>query len=114
MVWVGCIFCSIVARDIPAQVVYEDERVLAFRDINAVAPEHILVIPKQHIARLDEQGAEDCAKAVFSAIGHLVRTLDFADAGYRVVCNTGPDGGQTVAHLHFHVLGGRQMQWPPG
>ena len=114
MIRVGCIFCSIVARDIPASIIYEDERIMAFRDINPVAGQHILVIPRQHIERFDAEGAAEHAADIFSVIGQLVKELGIADSGYRVVCNTGPDGGQTVDHLHFHVLGGRPMQWPPG
>lgn len=110
----GCIFCSIAAGQIPAQVVYEDDRMLAFRDINPVAPEHVLVIPKAHVGRIDEEGAMDFAADVFRVIARLAGELGLAERGYRVVCNSGPEGGQSVDHLHFHVLGGRQLQWPPG
>lgn len=114
MIRLECIFCSIVARTISAQVLYEDERIMAFRDVRPVAPQHVLVVPKRHVARLDAEGAAEHAAGIFLAIAQLVKALGIDESGYRVVCNSGPDGGQTVDHLHFHVLGGRPMQWPPG
>lgn len=110
-----CIFCKIVAGDIPATKIFEDERVIVFRDLHAQAPTHFLVIPRQHIESLAAASAEDAA-----LLGHLTATAARVAAqqnltqGYRVVVNTGSDGGQTVSHLHLHVLGGRQMHWPPG
>jgi len=109
------IFGKIIRREIPAEIVYEDDLALAFKDINPQAPVHILVIPKQRIARLSDAESQEHA-----LMGHLLLTAKrVADQqglanGYRVVINNGPDGGQTVDHLHLHILGGRQMQWPPG
>lgn len=109
------IFGKIIRREIPADIVYEDELALAFRDIQPQAPVHILVIPKQPIAKLSDAESQD-----HRLMGHLLLTAKrvadqagLAD-GYRVVINTGADGGQTVDHLHLHILGGRSMQWPPG
>lgn len=110
------IFSKIIRKEIPADIVYEDELALAFRDINPQAPVHILVIPKQPIAKLSDAEAQDHA-----LMGHLVLTAKrvadqagLSENGYRLVINTGPDGGQTVYHLHLHILGGRPMSWPPG
>lgn len=112
----NCLFCKIVAREISAQVVYEDDRVLAFRDINPAAPVHILIIPKKHISTLTDTNAEDT-----ELMGHIVVTaaklageLGLAEKGFRLVSNCKEEGGQTVYHIHFHLIGGRQMQWPPG
>jgi histidine triad (HIT) family protein len=109
------IFGKIIRREIPADIVYEDELCLAFRDINPQAPVHVLVIPKEPIAKLSDTESQNHA-----LMGHLLLTVKrVADQlgltnGYRVVINTGEDGGQTVYHLHLHILGGRQMKWPPG
>ena len=110
------LFEKIIAREIPADIVHEDEWSLAFRDINPVAPVHLLVIPKKPIPRIGE--AEDADAAV---LGHLMRVIakvaeqeGLASGGYRVVSNNGEAAGQTVDHLHFHVLGGRSLTWPPG
>jgi histidine triad (HIT) family protein len=110
-----CLFCRIVAGAIPVTRVYEDERVLVFPDINPQAPVHLLVIPKAHHASLAHTGPEDDALLGYLLAGaaHVANELGLA-AGYRVVVNTGDDGGQTVEHLHLHVLGGRAMGWPPG
>ena len=111
----ACIFCQIVAGEAPAQIVYCDEDVLAFYDIAPQAPTHILIVPVRHIASLAELDAHDTL-----LIGHLISTAIAVaqskklDAGYRLVISTGPQGGQTVNHLHVHLLGGRQMRWPPG
>ncbi len=110
-----CIFCRIVAGTIPAQKVLEDDLCIAFRDLHPVAPVHVLVIPKEHIASV-----ASATEAHRSLLGHL--TLAAAEVaakeglknGFRMVANTGEDGGQTVHHLHLHVLGGRPMAWPPG
>jgi histidine triad (HIT) family protein len=110
-----CIFCRIVAGTIPATKVFEDDRVLAFRDLHAVAPTHVLVIPKEHIASSAHAGETHEA-----LLGHLMLTAakvaeqEGLAKGFRTVINTGADGGQTVDHLHLHVLGGRSMTWPPG
>jgi histidine triad (HIT) family protein len=109
------LFSKIIRREIPADIIYEDELSLAFRDIHPQAPVHILVIPKQPIPKLASAQSQDQM-----LLGHLLLTVkQIADqeglnAGYRVVINTGDDGGQTVYHLHLHILGGRAMQWPPG
>jgi len=109
------IFSKIIRREIPADILYEDELALAFRDVNPQAPVHILVIPKQPIAQLSAAQSQDHA-----LLGHLLLTAKRVAEqagltnGYRVVINNGPDGGQTVYHLHLHILGGRFMQWPPG
>ncbi len=109
------IFSKIIAREIPADILFEDELCLAFRDIRPQAPTHFLVIPKKEIVSLDELSAEDeqiVGRCIMVAA--LVASQQGLDGGYRLVANTGDDGGQEVAHLHFHVLGGRQMTWPPG
>jgi len=112
-----CIFCKIINREIPAEIVYEDEELLAFRDLSPQAPVHVLIIPKMHIDSLDEINESAEHKEIF---GHLLAKVHEIAAelglenGYRLVCNQGRDGLQTVKHLHFHLLGGRQMTWPPG
>lgn len=110
----SCLFCRIVRRELPASIVWEDEHVLAFRDIDAKAPTHVVLVPKRHFASLNE--ATDAA-----LLGHLLLAAreiaegeGLAQSGYRIVLNTGPDAGQTVFHLHLHLLGGRKMKWPPG
>lgn len=112
----NCIFCKIVAGQIGGQPLYQDEHVTAFRDINPQAPLHVLVIPNKHIVSLNEAAAEDQA-----LLGHLFLTAakladqeGIAESGYRLVTNTGPNGGQSVFHLHLHLLGGRRLTWPPG
>jgi histidine triad (HIT) family protein len=111
-----CLFCKIGSGQIPAKVVLQDDEVLAFDDINPQAPVHVLVIPKRHVVALNEAGAGDQALLgrLLEAATLVARKKGIADAGYRVVANTGRDGGQTVLHLHLHVLGGRPMAWPPG
>lgn len=110
-----CLFCRIAKGEIPCKKAYEDDRILAFYDINPAAPVHVLVIPKKHIAGLDEIREEDEALVgrIFGVIRDLARELQLAQ-GFRVVSNCGENGGQTVPHLHFHLLGGRLMAWPPG
>ena len=111
-----CLFCKIGSGQIPAKVVLQDDEVLAFDDVNPQAPVHVLVIPKRHVAALNEAGAGDQALLgrLLEAAALVARKKGIAEAGYRVVANTGRDGGQTVFHLHLHVLGGRPMAWPPG
>ncbi|MEH6548716.1 MAG: histidine triad nucleotide-binding protein [Pseudomonadales bacterium] len=111
-----CLFCKIVAGDIPADIIYQDDQVLAFRDISPQAPQHFLVIPKRHIATLNATEAAD-----EPLLGHITRIAamlageqGMAEDGYRVTMNCNEMGGQTVYHIHMHVLGGRQMSWPPG
>jgi len=110
-----CLFCGIVSGEIPADMVHEDDEVVAFRDIAPRAPTHVLVIPRRHIA--DAQALTHADAAVLARLFGVVRKVaDEAglDRGYRVVTNVGPESGQTVFHLHFHLLGGRPMAWPPG
>lgn len=111
-----CLFCSIIDKTIPADIVYQDEQVLAFRDINPQAPTHILVIPQKHIATINDIEKDD-----LSLLGHMVATArqlagreGFDEQGYRLVMNCNEQGGQTVFHIHLHLLGGRQLHWPPG
>ena len=111
-----CIFCQIAAGEIPAQVVYEDDRFLAFEDINKQAPVHVQVIPKQHIARLTdlEAGDADLVGAWILVANRVARQMGIAEPGYRLVSNCNAEGGQEVFHIHLHILGGRKMTWPPG
>ena len=111
-----CIFCKIVSGDIPSNKIYEDEQVIAFRDINPQAPTHVLVVPKRHIPGVNELAELDEALVghVYGVIARLVRELGIDESGYRVVVNSGAAGQQSVPHLHFHVLGGRLLAWPPG
>lgn len=111
-----CIFCKIVSGDIPSTKVYEDDKILAFKDLNPEAPQHILVIPKQHIESVSHAKEEDMALLGYIQlkIAEIAKSIGIADQGYRIVTNIGDYGGQTVHHLHYHVLGGRHLQWPPG
>ena len=110
-----CLFCKIINKEIPSDLIYEDEKVVAFKDINPQAPIHILVLPKEHIASNNEITEENS-----SIVGHVYTVIkklakdNGLENGYRIVNNCGVDGGQSVNHLHFHLLGGRQMLWPPG
>jgi histidine triad (HIT) family protein len=112
----SCLFCKIVAGEIPASTVHEDELVLAFDDINPVAPVHQLLVPKRHIGSAAELSADDAELLgrLFAVAGELARRAGLPERGYRLVTNVGSDGGQSVAHLHFHLVGGRRMTWPPG
>ena len=109
----NCIFCRIVRGDIPAAMVATTDDAVAFRDLDPKAPVHVLVIPKKHIVSLDDS-PDRAALGELLALAAEVARKEGLEAGYRVVINTGPDGGQTVGHLHAHVLGGRHMAWPPG
>lgn len=111
-----CIFCKIINGEIPAEKVYEDDRVLAFKDINPVAPIHIIVIPREHISSILDitEKNQYILKDVFTAVNKIAKDLNIDSEGFRVVNNCGEKGGQTVNHIHFHLLGGRDMQWPPG
>src|SRR5450432_2988982 len=111
-----CIFCKIVAGEIPSKIAYQDDEVFAFHDINPAAPTHIVVVPRQHIANsaaLDASHALLAGRLIVAA-AQIAREQNLVGSGYRIVTNTGKDGGQTVGHLHFHLLGGRAMTWPPG
>lgn len=112
----SCIFCRIANKEIPAKVVYEDDRVFAFHDINPQAPYHILVIPKKHLSTLLEISEEDkdLIGHIYMTINKIAQDLGFAERGFRVVVNCKEEAGQTVFHVHFHVLAGRPMDWPPG
>ncbi len=106
-----CIFCKIVEGSVPSKKVFENEDVLAFHDIQPAAPVHVLVIPKKHIASMNEAGAEDWGLIgeVHRAAQHIARELGIAESGYRLVNNCGPDGGQVVFHIHYHLLGGEKL-----
>jgi len=110
-----CLFCKIASGTIPVKRLHEDDQILAFPDINPQAPVHVLVIPKKHLASIAHATPENTAMLghLMSEAAKLAETLGLAN-GYRLVINTGPDGGQTVDHLHVHLLGGRPMHWPPG
>ena len=111
-----CLFCKIIAGEIPSSKVYEDEVCFAFNDIDPQAPTHFLVVPKAHIQSVSEitKGNAPIVGHIFAVIARLAKEMGFAEAGYRVVSNIGEAGQQTVPHLHFHVLAGRDMTWPPG
>jgi histidine triad (HIT) family protein len=111
-----CLFCKISAGEIPADIIYETENVVAFRDINPQAPTHALIIPRKHIATINDLTLDDNAEVgkLFLAAAAIARNEGIADDGYRVTMNCNAAAGQTVFHLHLHLLGGRQMTWPPG
>ena len=111
-----CLFCKIGSGQIASRVVQQDEEILAFEDLNPQAPVHVLVIPKRHIGSLNEAGEGELALLgrLFEVANRVAEKQGIAESGYRVVANVGRDGGQTVFHLHVHVLGGRPMAWPPG
>jgi len=111
-----CLFCKIASREIPSAVVLETEEILAFKDVRPVAPSHALVIPKKHVTSLHDAKPDDAALLgrLMLAAREVAETLGLGASGYRLVINTGPDGGQSVFHLHVHVVGGRPMAWPPG
>lgn len=111
-----CLFCRIVAKTIPAKVVYEDDQTLAFDDIHPQAPVHTLVIPKRHVASIQDLGESDqtLLARLLLVCTKVAMDKGLADSGFRLVANTGRNGGQTVFHLHWHVMGGRHMGWPPG
>ena len=112
----GCLFCNMVEKKIPADVVHEDEHTLAFRDIRPVAPTHVLVVPKTHVTATRDFGDGDAAaigRLILAATG-VARKLGLEASGFRLVINDGDDAGQSVHHVHVHVLGGRRLAWPPG
>jgi histidine triad (HIT) family protein len=112
----SCLFCRIVAGEEPADVLHETDTVVAFRDLRPQAPTHVLLIPKEHVEDLTEIDDEHGAVLVdiVKAAAHLAETEGIDKSGWRLVANVGPDAGQSVLHLHFHLLGGRRMAWPPG
>ena len=111
-----CLFCKIIKRDIPASIVYEDDRVLAFNDINPQGPTHVLVVPKRHIATLNDLAAGDDAIVgeVVRRAAAIAKARGIEAGGFRAVFNTNRDAGQTVFHIHLHLIGGRSLAWPPG
>lgn len=111
-----CLFCKIAAGEIPSTKVYEDEQVYAFLDIEPQAPVHIILIPKEHIPSANALTDENAAVVghIYAVAAKLAKEQGFAEKGYRIVNNCGEDGGQTVGHIHFHLLAGRNLQWPPG
>lgn len=112
----NCLFCRVIAGKIPADIVYKDEQCLAFRDINPQAPVHLLVIPREHLKSLNEvaEKDEELLGHLLLVAGRTAREQGIAESGYRTVINSGGDAGQSVFHLHLHVLGGRSLNWPPG
>ncbi len=110
-----CIFCKIINKEIPSKIIYEDEKILMFNDINPEAPIHFLVIPKKHIESAEKITPEnsEIVSYIFIKIAEITKKLGLEN-GFRIVNNCGDDGGQTVKHIHFHVLGGRKLSWPPG
>jgi histidine triad (HIT) family protein len=111
-----CLFCKIARGEIPAKQIYQDDKVVAFDDINPQAPQHKIIIPRKHIASLNElaAGEEELTGYLLHIAANLAKQLGIAEDGYRVVLNCNANGGQTVFHLHAHLLGGRAMAWPPG
>jgi histidine triad (HIT) family protein len=111
-----CLFCQIINREINATIVYEDERVVAFNDINPQAPTHVLVVPRRHIASLNDLTDEDdqIVGEVVRRAAAIAKTKGISESGFRTVFNTNREAGQTVFHIHLHLIGGRAMHWPPG
>ena len=111
-----CLFCKLIKGEIPCTKVYEDDKAFSFKDIAPGAPIHVLIVPKKHISSLNEITEEDSEliSHIFIVIKKLAKELGVSESGYRVVSNCGEDGGQSVSHIHFHLLGGRTLQWPPG
>ncbi|WP_352419850.1 histidine triad nucleotide-binding protein [Proteiniborus sp.] len=111
-----CIFCKIINGDIPASKIYEDDKVVAFNDLNPQSPTHILIIPKQHIPSVNniDENNSHIISHIFVVINKIAKEKGLSKKGYRIVNNCGEFGGQSVEHIHFHLLGGRQLQWPPG
>jgi len=112
----NCLFCKIIAGQIPGKIVYQDEDVVAFEDINPQAPHHMLLVPRRHIASMADLTLEDgpLLAILFTVAAKLASKLGLDERGYRFVTNVGPDAGQSVFHLHLHLLGGRALAWPPG
>jgi len=111
-----CVFCHIATGDHPAEILYQDDQVVAFKDINPQAPWHILIIPREHMDSLNDAAAQDEAvlRHMLRVASKVANQVGIAEEGYRVVINTGPRAGQSVFHLHLHLLGGRPLRWPPG
>lgn len=111
-----CIFCKIANKEINSSIIYEDELIVAFKDLEPQAPTHILIIPKEHISSANEinDSNSKVISRIYEIVPKLAKEMHFYNNGYRIVNNCGKDGGQSVNHLHFHLLAGRQLQWPPG
>lgn len=111
-----CLFCGIVEGQVPSKIVYRDQDVIAFADINPQSPAHVLLVPRRHIASLNDLTPEDgpILVSLFAAATKIAQDLGLAERGYRLVTNVGPDAGQAVFHVHFHLMGGRKFGWPPG
>jgi histidine triad (HIT) family protein len=111
-----CLFCKIVHNEIPAELIFEDDRIVAFNDINPQAPIHVLIIPKEHFASLNDipEEKKDLLSHILLRARQIAQNLGIRDNGYRIVLNTARDSGQEVFHIHFHLLAGRRMTWPPG
>ena len=112
----SCLFCKIIKREIPAAIVFEDDQMIAFNDINPQAPTHVLIVPKRHIETLTDltEGDDELVGTLVRRAAAIATERGFAASGYRTVFNTNRDAGQTVFHIHLHLLGGRSMTWPPG
>lgn len=112
----SCLFCKIIKREIPASIVFEDDELIAFNDINPQAPTHVLIVPKRHIETLNDltEGDDHIVGALVRRAAAIAADRGFAASGYRTVFNTNRDAGQTVFHIHLHLLGGRSLTWPPG
>jgi len=111
-----CLFCGIVGKTVPAKIVYEDDDIVAFHDVNPQAPVHVVIVPRRHVTRVSEVTTAEAplAGALIVVANRLARQLQIAEAGYRLVINCNAQAGQSVYHLHLHLLGGRPMRWPPG
>lgn len=111
-----CLFCKIIEKQIPSEIIYEDEKILAFKDIDPKAPIHVLIIPKEHISTLNDVNKEhsEVISEILLVAKSLAKDFGIDDKGYRTVINCNGEGGQAVYHIHLHLLGGRQMNWPPG
>lgn len=109
-----CVFCKIINKEIPSSIVFEDDKVLAFNDISPQAPVHIIVIPKKHVSTVAELDDMDVVRDLFLVMKKVAVEKGIDKSGYRIVVNHGKDAGQAVPHLHFHLLGGRSLKWPPG
>ncbi len=109
-----CLFCKIAAKEMKADIVYENEKVIAFNDINPQAPVHIVIIPKKHIATLNDVDDYSVYTDIFKAVSILTKEKGIRENGYRIVANCNRNSGQTIFHIHFHLLGGRVFRWPPG
>lgn len=109
----NCIFCKIAKGEIPSKFIFEDEKICAFADINPIAPVHVLIIPKEHITSAMDINGENASIVahIFSKIGEIAKIMGVDESGFRIVNNCGADGGQTVPHLHFHLLGGKELPW---